>query len=944
MPQKLTARRLLLGISVVALFCAQTALAQQGSFIIEGMTPSQQPAPRAAPSFDRSPAPPRPLDLSRKPDSPLQPAPGAGVGTGLGATPGTDLVLGGGAGTRLVPSLGLQLAPGEGPDDSALRYYASLNQTARVQTEIRRLQRLYPGWEVPTDLYNQAKAGGEDEQALWDLFAADQLDDLRAAIDQRIRAEPGWQPSAELSQKLARKTVRNKIMGLYSAGKLQDLIDYVKNDGFNTEDTDIDVLWAVAETFAKSKQTQDAIQVYKSILTLNRESDVRVATIQKAMGSLRMNDVEPLIAMGNVSADGRSEFAAIQNDITRARISAFLHDERTAEIPAPELKAFEDYARSAKDPDQSGLVAWYYYKTKVFPEALEWFKLALERGGDAMIAHGLAHSLRELGMYRETEEVAYAWRQPLINNAILFIDILERDLTKEIPPYIEPERLFRYAQVTMDMASGEGAQGLAWYAYNSCQYDVAYEWFQRASAWLPKEATVYGLALSARKVKRQREFVELVNRYDGLFPKVVSLLFPDRITPPSPCDLLTASPKQRQQMMSTYYASQSGYQQQPFPGAPARPASGLRPTIGLPQQAYGGPQNYQQSYQPNYQTPAPQAPYSPWAMAPLPMPKLNPNEFPVAMNPENPLRFASTGKLMGKPMPIAASGVVTLTQMAPEYYRGPQPLVARRVPGVGPMPYERYGFTLLAGWNGTMTASDPHNAETAPAGTLWATDQAADARSTGGVSRGAGADGVRQDPEAAAAALGQLPRVPPPNAAMGNALQFMQMPAPAQQQGPGRQSRLRLDHSPVSTIETTSVAMSSPNMSSPNAKSSPNAFSPPTAQTLSLLAFLRPKPLLDGEPLPSAPSRAPLAKATDDLGREAAGHYNDKQYQAAIEVLDRRAETMPEPIDLRLIRGWALIKLGRDGDARRVFGNLDSKQPLASREFTAPSIIDEGSP
>jgi tetratricopeptide (TPR) repeat protein len=928
MPQKLTPRLLLASLSAVALLSAQTVLAQD-SFIIEGMTPSQpvappRAAPAPAPSFDRASAPLRSLELQRKPVAPLQPAPVPE------ANAGTSLSLAG-SGASIVPALRLQLAPGEGPDDSALRYYASLNQTTRVQAETRRLQRLYPGWEVPTDLYNQAKADGEDEQAFWDLFATDQLDELRTAIDQRMRAEPGWQPSAELSQKLARKTVRNKVMGLYSAGKLQDLLDYIKNDGFNAEDTDIDVLWAVAETFAKSKQTQDAVQIYKSILTLNRESDVRIATIQKAMASMRMSDVEPLIAMGAVSADGKSEFAAIQTDITRARISSFLHDERVAEIPAPELKAFEDYARGASDPDQAGLVAWYYYKTKAFRDALDWFKLALERGGDAMIAHGLAHSLRELGMYRETEEVAYAWRQPLINNAILFIDILERDLTKEIPPYIEPERLFRYAQVTMDLASGEGAQGLGWYAYNSCQYDVAHEWFQRAAAWLPKEATVYGLALSARKIKQTREFVELVNRYDGLFPKVVSLLFPDRITPPSPCDLLTASPKQRQQMMSAYYASQNGYQQQQqLPNQSVRPSNGLRPSIGLPQQAYGGQQSYQQTYQ------APQAPYSPWAMTQLPMPKLNPNEFPVVMNPENPLRFISTGKLLGRPMPIAASGLATLTQMAPEYYRGPLPVVARRVPGVGAMPYERYGFTLLAGWNGTTTASEPHNAETAPAGTLWTTDQAADAQSTGGVSRGSGADAMRQDPQAAAAALGQIPRVPPPNAAMGNAMQFMQMPAPMQQQqqGPGRQSRLmKYDRSPVSTIETTSVAMSSP-----------NAASSPTAKTLSLLAFLKPKPLNDSDPLPSAPSRAPLAKATDDLGREAASHYNDQQYQAALDVLDRRAETMPEPIDLRLIRGWALIKLGRDGDARQVFGSLDSKQPLASSEFTTRGIIDEESP
>ena len=53
-----------------------------------------------------------------------------------------------------------------------------------------------------------------------------------------------------------------------------------------------------------------------------------------------------------------------------------------------------------------------------------------------------------------------------------------------------------------------------------------------------------------------------------------------------------------------------------------------------------------------------------------------------------------------------------------------RPLVARRVPGAGPMPYERYGFALLPGYNGltqASTLSDP------PAGTQWQDQQAAGA-------------------------------------------------------------------------------------------------------------------------------------------------------------------------------------------------------------------------
>ena len=106
-----------------------------------------------------------------------------------------------------------------------------------------------------------------------------------------------------------------------------------------------------------------------------------------------------------------------------------------------------------------------------------------------------------------------------MNNAILFIDLLEADLTRQVPPYIEPERIARYAQVTLATGSGEGAQALAWYAYNSCQYDAALEWFQRAVAWFPKEATVYGYALALRRQKRQKTTWRSLTDTTGCSPR-----------------------------------------------------------------------------------------------------------------------------------------------------------------------------------------------------------------------------------------------------------------------------------------------------------------------------------------------------------------------------------------------------------------------------------------
>ena len=250
-----------------------------------------------------------------------------------------------------------------------------------------------------------------------------------------------------------------------------------------------------------------------------------------------MTDVEPLIDMGAKRPDGSNEFSVIINDITAARMAAFLHNERADEAPPDDVSKYEQFAREGRDAGHLGLVAWYDYKRGDYANALEWFKTAIANGGDATIAHGLAHTLRALNLMRDAEEVSYAWREPLANNVILFLDLLERDLTREIPPYVEPERLARYAKTTAEVASGEGAQALAWYAYNSCQYDVALQWFERAVAWQPRESSAHGYALTLRKLKKDKQFVEIANRYDGLFPTVVEMLFPSGyLYPPAPCD------------------------------------------------------------------------------------------------------------------------------------------------------------------------------------------------------------------------------------------------------------------------------------------------------------------------------------------------------------------------------------------------------------------------
>ncbi len=604
-----------------------------------------------------------------------------------------------------VPDKLLKGADDLGPDDFALRYYASLNQTTRVNAEISRLQRLYPGFEPPADLFSAPALSGVDESPLWELYTADRFDELRNAIAERQKEFPNWRPSADLAQKMQRKELRFKISALWRDGRWQDVVDFIKGEKFNVADADIDVSWTVAESYARAKQPAEAVALYKSILTSNSDPQLRLATIQKAMAALRMTDVEPLIDMGAKRPDGSNEFSVIINDITAARMAAFLHNERADEAPPDDVSKYEQFAREGRDAGHLGLVAWYDYKRGDYANALEWFKTAIANGGDATIAHGLAHTLRALNLMRDAEEVSYAWREPLANNVILFLDLLERDLTREIPPYVEPERLARYAKTTAEVASGEGAQALAWYAYNSCQYDVALQWFERAVAWQPRESSAHGYALTLRKLKKDKQFVEIANRYDGLFPTVVEMLFPSGyLYPPAPCDSRKANT---------------------LHGPAMRIGAVVAPGPALLQQATSAVRDPYELLDRNAQY-AQMRQVSQNMQIDKVLKSLR-GRFPVAVAVENPLRFPAFGMPGAPKASVPPRPSALFIALQPEPVRGPPHLVARRVPGVGPMPYENYGFSLLPGWNGIETATvPPASAQTPAPGTLSA-DEIADA-------------------------------------------------------------------------------------------------------------------------------------------------------------------------------------------------------------------------
>ena len=582
------------------------------------------------------------------------------------------------------PSPAAPAAGAPAPDESALRYWAATGQRARAEREIERLRRLYRGWQPPGDLWDTPPPGDADEAEYWELFAADRLDDIDAAIARREQEEPGWRPSADLVHKIARKRQRARLLTLARDGRTGEVLE-LATSGLRADAeavADAELLWTIAEAQAKSGDGTAARDTFAAVLRASEVPAERLTTVQKALALLSMVDVEPLIAMGRPQSDGRSEFAALLTDIVRARMEAFLHGQRQDPVEPAEVGAYEDAVLQRGTGGDIGLLGWYRLKLGDNAAARSAFERAVERGAGPTASHGLALALRGLGLRREAEEIAYAWRDPQVLNLVLYLDLVGAELRDPSSPTIAPDRLARYARTVMEVGSGDGAQTLGWYAWRSCQTEVAFEWFGRAMAWHPSEGAAQGYAIAALRLDRRKELYETENRFDGLFPKLMEVLFPDG-TPgaPNPC-AKPGAPRPKPQPTGAFTV--------PGPADPIVETAATRADLpnALPSAA-------------------------------LAFPKISRADFPVAVDPENPMRAPVLARTSAAAsMPPVPGG------FAPEPVRTKPGLVARRVPGVGPMPYERWGFQLLPGWNGVAIASYPTAATEPPVAGTRAAEEA----------------------------------------------------------------------------------------------------------------------------------------------------------------------------------------------------------------------------
>ena len=405
-------------------------------------------------------------------------------------------------------------------DISALRYFASQNDLARVAAEIRLLRAEHPGWEPPQDLFSQTK-NGEAEKPLWELFAKHDYAGVRAAIAEMQQNNPDWQPSSDLAGKLDLAEANDKLVQASDAQQWGAVIDIAAANKMLLTCADVDALWRTAEALARTDDEPRAVEAYRYILTTCAKPEERLATVQKASQLLKSpEELDELMRLGKRLPSGKSEFDSVRFDLIRQKVGDAAGGKAGAEPSQGELDALAAHARAARDLDDQQLLGWYNYARKDYVQAESWFRMALQPGPNAKAAEGLVLTLRAADKLPEAQRLAVQYAPLDHLNRKLMVEVFSAILNDPKSEPLSADDLTTFTKAIEEERSADGAQVYGWRLYNANDLAGAESWFRKSAEWQSNESAAIGLVVTAKRLNRARDYADLVAKYRATYPKI----------------------------------------------------------------------------------------------------------------------------------------------------------------------------------------------------------------------------------------------------------------------------------------------------------------------------------------------------------------------------------------------------------------------------------------
>lgn len=408
-------------------------------------------------------------------------------------------------------------------DESALRYFASRGDKVRLQAEISRLQALYPNWVPPADPLAVPQSGDKQLEAMWQLYAEGRYAELRKAVADRRAADTGWQPPADLLDRLDVAEARARLVNA------SDLKQYATVIGIGAATpslltcSDIDVLWRVAEAFVHTGREARSVDAYSYILKYCTNPQERLASVQKASALLPYQAMQRLLALEQPAVSGAREFDGIRDELSRRFVAEGNAD--------PKLDVAADYvSRVARLAQNQGLASdalllgWYQLRRENAQEAEKWFRASRAKEDSASASQGLALALVARKAPQEAEDVMYRWRSDSKDATDTYLAAAANLMALQPPANISEDVLGRMAKEVIGQKYVPAAQQFGWYARSLNQPQTAARWFETALRWKPDdEPSAYGLAITREQLNDRRGVAEVQRLWAGRSQRIATL-------------------------------------------------------------------------------------------------------------------------------------------------------------------------------------------------------------------------------------------------------------------------------------------------------------------------------------------------------------------------------------------------------------------------------------
>ncbi len=416
-------------------------------------------------------------------------------------------------------------------DESALRYFASRGDKARLQAEISRLQALYPNWVPPADPLAVPQSGDKQLEAMWQLYSEGRYAELRKSIADRQTAEVGWQPPADLLDRLDVAEARARLVNASDLKQYATVVQIGAATPSLLTCADIDVLWRVAEAFARTDRMQRAQDAYSYILKACTNPQERLATVQKASALLPYAPMQVLLGLERPDGNGGREFDSIRNDLARNFVAAGNANPNLA-ISPDYLKLVQRLAETQGLASDDLLLGWYHLRRDNHTDAEKWFRAARAKEDSASASQGLALALIAQKKEQEAEDVMYKWRGDSKDATATYLAATANLMALQPPASIPEDVLSRIATEIIAQKYVPTAQQFGWYARSFNQPQTAARWFETALRWKPDdEPSAYGLAITREQLNDRRGVTELQRLWAGRSARIAQLGETSALTP-----------------------------------------------------------------------------------------------------------------------------------------------------------------------------------------------------------------------------------------------------------------------------------------------------------------------------------------------------------------------------------------------------------------------------